>query len=81
MKLTNLKEKLSHLVDKKKQGKKLKAKKIKKVLEKLEIKQKRLLKEETQANSDKLRKKVNLQLKVAHAQIKKAHRLLKDLDS
>jgi hypothetical protein len=80
-KLSTLKTAINELVNKNKKGKKLKAKKIRKVLEKLEAKEKQFKKDYSKENSSKARKKLELQQKVIKAQIKKAHKLLKRLDS
>ena len=80
-KLSQLKAAINEFVSKNKKGKKIKAKKIRKVLEKLEAKEKRFKKDHANESSSKARKKLEFQLRVIKAQIKKAHKLLKHLDS
>ncbi|MDA9982100.1 hypothetical protein N9H39_05060 [Gammaproteobacteria bacterium] len=80
-KLSQLKAAINEFVSKNKKGKKLKAKKIRKVVGKLEAKEKRFKKDHANESSSKARKKLELQLRVIKAQIKKAHKLLKHLDS
>ncbi len=80
MKLSNLKEAVNRFINKHKNGKSLKASKIKKVLDKLEIAQAKYAKEAAAKGSAKTKVKLELKQKVIKAQIKKARALLKDLE-
>jgi hypothetical protein len=80
-KLSQLKAAINEFVSRNIKGKKLKAKKIRKVLEKLEAKEKRLKKNYAKESSSRTRKRLELRQKVVKAQIRKAHKLLKHLDS
>lgn len=80
MRLMELKDVVSESVRKRKKGKKLEAENIQTVLTKLEKKQKGY--EERYANepTGKLKKKLEYHRKVVSAQIKKARKLLADLE-
>lgn len=80
MKLSDIKEKIEKYVGKAEQGKKIKAKKVKKVLDKLEEQEHRFQKEYAIADSDDVKKKLELEQKIVAAQIKKARNILKSLD-
>ena len=85
MKLSNLKNEVEKFICRKKKGKKLKSKHIKNILDKLESKEKKIKKKyaheiSRKGGSAKEIKRLELQKKVLKAQMKKAHKLLKDLD-
>ena len=80
MKLTELKKTVEKFSSKARKGKKIKTKKIEKVLGKLKEKEKRLKKNLDQEKSQKAQKDLDLKLKIVRAQIKKSHKLLKDLE-
>ncbi len=85
MKLTDLKETVSGYVSRKKEGKKVSSKKVREVLSKLERKQKIVDKEyedETSAKKGSRKEidRLELQRKVLNAQMKKARKLLGDID-
>ncbi|MDA9983400.1 hypothetical protein N9H39_11925 [Gammaproteobacteria bacterium] len=86
MKLTDLKNEVEKFVGRMKKGKKLKSTQVKNVLDKLERKEKKIKREyaheiSAKDGSAKEIKRLELQKKVLKAQKKKAHKLLKDLDS
>ena len=81
MKLSNLKTRINKLVTKQKKGKKVKASKIRDVLEGLNKKQNKFEKDYHKKTSTTEKEMLTLQLKVVKAQIKKARRLLKELES
>ena len=80
MNLSKLKKTVKELVNKERKGNKIKHKKIVKVLEKLEAKKKDIKSKLNHEKSKKVQKDLNLKLKVVRAQIKKAHRLLQELE-
>ena len=80
MKLAKLKKAVKQLVTKVSKGNTVKRKKIVKVLDNLKEKRKQINKLIDREQSKKARKDLNLKLKVVRAQIKKAHRLLKELE-
>ena len=80
MKLSKLKKTVKQLVTKERKGKKIKHKKIVKVLKRLEVKKKDLKRKLEHEKSKKAQTDLSLNLKVVRAQIKKAHRLLKELE-
>ncbi|MDH3693213.1 MAG: hypothetical protein OER96_01405 [Gammaproteobacteria bacterium] len=80
MNLTELKKSLTKLVSRERKGKKIKSKKIAKVLDGLKIKEKRFRKALDKEKSNKVRKELNLKLKVVRAQSNKARKLLKQLE-
>ncbi|MDH3378452.1 MAG: hypothetical protein OEQ39_16040 [Gammaproteobacteria bacterium] len=81
MKLSKLKKTIQEFVSKERQGKKIKHKEIVKVLDKLKSKKKDLNKKLHREKSKKTQKDLSLKLKVVRAQIKKAYKLKKDLES
>jgi predicted transcriptional regulator len=81
MKLSKLKKTIQEFVSKERKGKNIKHKEIVKVLNKLKSKKKDLNKKLHRENSKKTQKDLSLKLKVVRAQIKKAYKLQKDLES
>lgn len=79
MKLMELRDVVSETVRKKKKGKKLKADSVRTVLDKLKAKQKGYV-ERYASSSGKEKKKLEYHQKVVSAQIKKARKLLEDMD-
>jgi hypothetical protein len=80
MKLTDLKNQVDKFIGRKRKGKKLKSTQIQIVLDKLEKKERRVNKEYANESSAKEIKRLELQKKVLKAQMKKARKLLNDLD-
>ena len=80
MKLSDIKEKIEKYLDKAEQGKKIKAKKVKKVLDKLEEHEQKFKQDYASASSDSAKKELELDQKIVAAQIKKARKILKSLD-
>lgn len=81
MALEKLSDAVNEFLHRKKKGKKLEAKKIRKVLERLEHKERRFTKELSQEKSGKEKKKLSLQLDIVKAHIKKARKLLSNAES
>lgn len=78
MALEKLTEAVGEFLHRKKKGRKLQAKKIRKVLDKLEEKKKKYDKDYAKERSEKAKKRLALRLKIVKAQIAKARKLLKD---
>lgn len=81
MKLSELTEAINKFASSEERGKRLKAKKIRKVVDGLKKKQKKLEQAYAKENSTKAKKKLGRRLKVVKAQIIKGSSLLKKLDT
>ncbi len=80
MKLSNLNEAVNRFINRHKNGQSIKARKIKKVLDKLEIAQAKYARDAAAKGSAKTKAKLQLKQKIVKAQIKKARALIKDLE-
>ena len=81
MKLAKLKKAIKKVTERREQGERLKAKKLRKTLEGLKQKRKKFEKDYAGESSAAKKEKLKLKIKIVKAQIKKGSILLKNLDS